>query len=256
MKKLTALLLCLFALSSLAYSQVEPQPWYPNPERPVRQAYTLNGLTLYCVGGSTTTAAYYGVFGSTGITLRTVDGLYPGTTEFAFINTDANTIRTLITTIRNLAKTGVKGAEGGWIVKLSTVSYGGNPTYNLTNIGMTSCKGQALEKTATVNTTTGISQLFDKKNLDVNQIWHITKCLINVTYASGTPQLFVYDGVSSTNTVIDQETVVASGKDGRADICDIGTFTSKKNTDLLFEVYNSTIITAGYMTFELYRENQ
>jgi len=256
MKKIAMLLVCLFALTSLVYSQVDPSPWYPNPERPLRVPYTLNALTLYCVGGSTVTGATYGVFGSTGITLRTIDGFLAGTTEFTFTNGDADTLDHLITTIRNLSKTAVKGAEGGWVIKLATGSYGGNPTYNLTNKAQTACYGRANEKTATVNTTTGISYLFDKSKLDVNQIWHITKCMINVTYGSGTPYLYVYDGCTSTNTVIDQETVVASGKDGRADICDIGTFVSKKNTDLLWEIYNSTIITNRYCCFEYFKENQ
>ncbi len=222
-----------------------------NTQNPVYQARTLNAIKLYCVGGSTTTAATYQVFGSTGIEFTTTAGKYPGRHK---IPLSGYTYDTLISSINQLSTTGT-GTEGGWVAELAQGAYGGNPATLLSPCAAQSCLAVANIKTSTGTDTYGITYILPADYLAPEQQFHLTAGCINVTFGTGyTVTFYIYDGTTTANDILDREVYKVSGVDGHLDVAPNGECAGSENRAMRFDIACSSNISAGWLNLQLYKQ--
>jgi hypothetical protein len=237
---------CLIALAFLfcsipLFSQVNPET-----KTPIYFGRSLNTFNVYTVGGSTTTSATYFI-GTSSINFTTTGGLYPGTTSFAL---SAYTLNQLVSKLNSLPATTV-GAEGGIVAVLSSTTWGDDSSIRLIQGTSNYIKGSVNVKTITQSDTNHLSYTFPRPS-GINK-WHLADVSANVTY-TGTTYINIYDGVTSTNTLIRHEKFVQSGVDNQMDLSGTGYFSTTGITGMLFEVVSSSNISAGYVNIQSFQD--
>ena len=237
---------CLIALAFLllsipVFSQVNPET-----VTPIYFQSNLDVMTVYIVGGSTTTSATYFV-GTSSINFTTTGGLHPGTTGFVFTN---YTISSLVSGLNSVPAT-TAGAEGGIVARLSTACWGGDSPVRLIQGTSNYIKGSNNAKTITQYDTNHMMYTLPK--LDSSSKWHVADVSANITY-TGSTYINIYDGVTSTNTVIRHEKFVASGTDNAMDISPTGYLSTTGVTGMLFEIVSSSNISAGWCNIQAFKD--
>lgn len=247
MKKLL-LIFSLCFVPALCLAQLNPQL-----EQPIYQARTLNAFSVYNVTdftrhASSATSCICSITASS-ISFISTGGLHAGATRFMLAN---YTIKQLVDALNALPADTV-GIEGGLAVEFSTGCYISDTCERLdVNVGGQSILGVSAKKVITQGDTNGISVTIPAQR---NRKNHLVSGLCNMTFTSGSPAIYVYDGSLNTATVLDRESFGLSGIDATMSLSPIGYLTNKyDNTAMLFSVYNSTNITAGWVVLQYFKE--
>lgn len=250
MKRLLILAASLF-MAGVAFAERNS-----NTVQPVVQAWSLDALEIYVVGGSTTTAATFTVFADS-ISFTTADGLYPGTTEYVFADTDKDTLGELVDYL-NAVPADTVGAEGGIVASIVQGCYDGDASENLEAHVATSILGAANVHTLALDAGAqlGISYIFPLSELgNKRKEFHITGINTNVTYGSGSVEIKVYDGDSTTDTCLLRYKANATTVETPVlSIPQDGTLAGSPGTPLRVDVVGSAAITAGYLNIFGFKE--
>lgn len=251
MKKLLLTIGLFVSLLGTAYAERNT-----NTITPVVQDWSLNALEIYVVGGSTTTAATFTVFADS-ISFTTVDGLYPGTTEYVFADTDKDTLVELIDFLNAVPAT-TAGAEGGIVASIVQGCYDGDASENLEAHAATDCFGSTAKHTLALDAGAqlGISYVFPVTKLgDKREQFHITGINSNVTYASGSAEIKVYDGDKTTDPVLLRYKANATTVETPVlTIPQDGTLAGSHFKPIRVDVVGSAAITAGYLGITSYKK--
>lgn len=227
-----------------------------NTITPVVQPWSLDALEIYMVGGATTTAATFTVFADS-IAFTTADGLYPGTTEYVFADTDKDTLGELVTYL-NAVPADTVGAEGGIVAAVKQGCYDGSPSVSLATNTATDIFGVAAKHTIALDTGTqlGISYIFPVTMLgDKREQFHITGINTNVTYGSGSVEIKVYDGDKTTDTCLLRYKANATTVETPVlSIPQDGTLAGSHFKPIRVDVVGTAAITAGYLGITGYKK--
>lgn len=214
---------------------------------------STNAITVYIVGGATTTAASYTVFADS-IAFTTADGLYPGTTHFVFADTDKDTLEEFVNYCNDVSVT-TPGAEGGIVAAIVNGCYDKGATTDLTAGTDATILGVANIATITMDAILGISYILPASGLAPEQRYHITGINTNVTFASGTVYLKIYDGDDHTDTnLLKYEIDVTATETPIRSIPNNGDLAGSENTAIRIDVIGSAAITAGHITIIGYKK--
>jgi hypothetical protein len=163
MKRIITTLLLICGFGTMAIAEVNQKTLAPIYQERTMNAFTLynlpnssatsTGVTLYVVGGATTSAVAYYV-GTTSLTITTTGGLYPGTTTFLFADTRLDTLSELLN-YANVLSTSVVGSEGGIVMSTASVAYGAVLSARLTAGQSGTCKGLSNRVNLTVTPAAG-----------------------------------------------------------------------------------------------------
>ena len=203
------LLFCLFiGLSTNSPCQINFQSI-----QPVHVPRDLDVFKIYVVGGTTHTACSYTVT-STSLTVRGA-GLSPKST--GFVLADFSTYAQLETVL--VASTAlVVGGDGDIVVTFSTRCYTSDNPVRMT-VGTGNCRGTDQEAMLTQNDTNAIIYTIPPDYRGI----HIADCSLNAVF-NGECFLSIYDGATSTNTLIRKEELGVSGLDGQLGVSGEGYF--------------------------------
>lgn len=213
---------------------------------PVCSTRTLAMFDIYVVGGSTTATATCTVWASS-MVFVTTDGLLPGTTYVMLNDADKDTIGELITFL-NAVSSNTIGVEGGIVVTLRDGVYGGNPSSSMTVRGSidvnTSTNTKTLYTDAIIGVTYTIPATVNKRNF-------LTYCNANMTFASGSTYISVFDGADNTDTtLLDKTKITTSAVNYSLPIYGEGSYImGSKNTAMHIQIVNEdgTAISANIL---------
>lgn len=250
MKRLLILAASLF-MAGVAFAERNS-----NTVQPVVQAWSLDALEVYVIGGATTSAASFDIT-NTSITFTTAGGLHPGATGYVFADTDKDTLVELVTYL-NAVPVDTAGAEGGIVASVKQGCYDGDASGDLATHALTSCFGSAEKHTLVLDSgkQMGISYIFPASQLaDRRKQFHITGINTNVTYGSGSAEIKVYDGDKTTDPVLLRYKANATTVETPVlSIPQDGTLAGSPNTALRVDVVGSAAITAGYLNIFGFKE--
>ena len=249
MKKIIALALCLmgFAVGSVFAEQNS------YTLAPFNVQWSSAALSIYIVGGATTTAATYRIHASS-MSLTTADGLYPGTTQFVFTDTNKDTLAELVSYI-NAVSTTTRGAEGGVVASVINGAYDGNTTSELEIVNTAvSCFRASAAKTLYIDRNFGISYTLPVSRLYRGYQYHITGLTANSTYSSGAVYLNIYDGTSASSTKLMQYKLNATTVETPIILPCGGDLANSADTAMRFDVIGSSWVTAGYLNVIGYKK--
>jgi len=206
----------------------------------------VNAIDLYVVGGATTSAATYTITADT-LTITTVGGLYPGTTNFDLDAAAVDTVTELVAFMLALSATAV-GSEGGIVCSTPTAAVGKILSDALTAIAATNCLGSGNE--VTITATPEASQ--------TSTVQVCTSSMVFVTTNGLYPGTKYYTFTSSTETLSDLETALEaiSGTDAGIDgglvvTIDNGTYDLNLSTDLTNIAAQNILLEANEVTLDL-----
>jgi hypothetical protein len=240
MKKILLYLGTILMLASPAMAGVNSNTLSPT-------VFELNktALTMYVVGGATTTAATYTVWADS-ITLTTVGGLHPGTTQYVFADTDKDTLGEFIAFLNSVPTT-TAGAEGGIVATITEGAYDGNATSELTATAEVDVFGSSKISTLSMDNVRGISYLIPTSRQYRGYQFHVTGLNANATYTSGSVILKAYDGDKSTDTEILRYKMNATTAETPIVLPSNGDFVGSNEKAMRFDVIGSSWVTAGYI---------
>jgi hypothetical protein len=247
MKKALLIMLGVFlGISAPLFAEVNS-----NTLTPIVVERTTSAMTLYIVGGATTSAASYQVCADS-IAFTTADGLYPGTTHVVFADAHVDTLGELITYL-NAIPTTTAGVEGGIVAAIVNGAYDGNASSELTASAITACKGSVNIKTLAFDNILGMSYTLPVSGLKSGQQYHITGLNVNATFAEGTTNLTIYNGSSSSSSKILKYEVDTSATETPVKSVN-SELAGSERTAMRFDVVGSTWITSGYMSISGFKK--
>lgn len=240
MKRLIVTLLAICSLAIVTQARENNETLTPT-------VYSLDSdaLTLYVVGGATTSAASCQVFADS-MSVTTADGLYPGTTWFVFADSNKDTISEFITYLNAISVT-TPGAEGGIVATLPSGAYENNVTEELTVAASQSIKGASAAKTLAADRFLGLSYTLPASGTGWRQQYHITGLSANATYTSGSVTLNIYNGTETSNTNLLRYKLNATTTETPITFLTSGNLAGSNDTAMRFDVVGSSWISAGYI---------
>ena len=220
----------------------------PATQQPMYQARTLNAFSLYITTGAQTSSTF-GVF-ITSVQFKSTGGLYAGTTGYLKASYTIKQFADYINAVSSITV----GLEGKPVFEISTGCYSGDTLERLTQVNYTAVGNVSQNTVFTQSDTNGISLIIPayKKYLAKN---HPTGGIANAIFTSGSMRVLAYAGASADSTkIIDDETFSVSGVDANLDGLNIQGFTTTnlQNIPILFEIFNSTNITAGHVLINFF----
>lgn len=248
MKKIILSILIISFFAGIAHTK-----WNKSSLAPISFDRTTDALNIYITGGSTTSAATRQVHADS-MTFTTTGGLYPGTTQYVFADTDKDTLDEFIVFLNAVSAT-TAGAEGGIVAVKIQGAYGKNDSSELTVAASAGCLGSDNVSKLTFANTLGISYTIAASGLSGLQLYKITGMSVNVTFASGTTYLYIYDGTDNTATrLLKYEIDTTATETPIHAIPSDGSFIGSNNTAMTIEVVGSANITAGYFNFAGFKD--
>jgi len=253
MKKALIMLMgaLLIGAYSPAYAEVNS-----NTIAPFVVNWSSATVSLYVVGGATTSAASYRVYADS-IAFVTAGGLFPGTTHFKLTDTDKDTVEEFVNYCNNVSTTLV-GAEGGIVASIVNGCYDKNTTSVLTVTGLVSCLGAENAKTLYADSVLGISYTIPSTRLARRQQFHITGISLGATITTGTAYLRIYDGDDYADTEIFKYKIGEVGTTyDEAPLISFpaqGELAGSNESPMRFDIETSAGITDGYLSISGYRK--
>jgi hypothetical protein len=243
MKKITTIIVAMLAFS---YALAAPNAETMNP---FVVSLDSKAVTMYIVGHATTSAASY-VVTATSISFITAGGLHAGATGYLFQDANLATLSSFKSYLE-AKSTDTVGLEGGIVITIPNGVYSANSLAisSLTITGGKSILGASAAKTEYFAGTGGIYGLqytMPARTLNRDQQYHITAFTINATYGSGSVQANIYDGPTSTATVLGTYKVAATTVDTQISMPG-GYFAGSKETPMTIRVLGTANVTGCYV---------
>jgi hypothetical protein len=207
-------------------------------------------LTVYAVGGGTISEVTCTV-NADSVTFTSTGGLYPGTTDFVFADTDKDTIGELITYMNNVSAI-TPGVGGGLVASLPQGSYDGNISSSIVAADAQSIFYSTAPVTLETEQVSGISYLIPAPT-NGDSIY-LTNAVVNATYGSGSLSFAVYDGTSTSSTQLRKETGGATTVDKSVNL-PIDNFKGSANTAMRIDLVGTAAISSAYMNLT-YKKRQ
>lgn len=212
----------------------------------VCSTFTSQAISFSVAGTTSALEKNYYDVGTASITFTTIySGLYDGTTYFNYSDTDRDTLVELVAEM-NAASTNTLGISGGITASIIQGAFYDTPCSLMSAVVNTDISTAAVV-TLSLGSVIGQSYIFPALTATNERGYTLTNGMVNATFASGNPNVFIYNDLTKTS-MLAKETISVSGKDGKLNSFDNGTnFYGADNTgmrvDLTFNYSTTTYIT-------------